>query len=251
MTVAADATVVGAGAGFAGDRIEPAVALASSGALDAVVLECLAERTLAQALAGDPGAPRYDRRLRRRLAPLLPVAHEHGCTVISNLGAADPAGAAHEVATLASELGLGGLRVAAVLGDDLTASAPGVDWLDELPDDADLRAVHCYLGLDGPARAIEEGADVVITGRVADAALFAAPARGRLGGGEDALAGALAIGHLLECGPQLCGGNFAAPGGEGPSAAELARIGYPIARIEPDGGARSPSPPAPAGGSMS
>src|SRR5215210_9596759 len=101
------ARTIAGGAGFAGDRIEPAVALAGSGRADAVVLECLAERTLVPGLRARRSDPRAgsDPRLRRRLAPLLPVAREKGCRVISNLGAANPAAAACQAAELAGELG--------------------------------------------------------------------------------------------------------------------------------------------------
>jgi hypothetical protein len=83
---------IGAGAGFAGDRVDPAVALAASGEVDAIALECLAERTLLPALkarAADP-AKGFDPRLERRLRPLLPVAHANRCRIVSNLGQANP-----------------------------------------------------------------------------------------------------------------------------------------------------------------
>ena len=97
--------VLGAGAGFAGDRIDPAVVLARSG-VDAVVLECLAERTLVPAIRARRDNPQagYDPRLVRRLTPLLPVAREKGCRIVSNLGAANPVAAAERIARLAREL---------------------------------------------------------------------------------------------------------------------------------------------------
>ncbi len=227
---------VGSGAGFAGDRIEPAVALAASGEVDAVALECLAERTLiaalrARAASSEGGA---DPRLRRRLTPLIPAAAGR-CKIISNLGAANPAAAARAASRLASELGHSGLRVAALLGDDVAGVSDQVAW--ETPIEGTLIGAHAYLGADGLAAALAEGADIVLSGRVADSALFAAPA---LAAGEasDALrAGALTVGHLLECGGQLTGGNFAPPGGGGLDAASMAALGYPLARIMPDGSA--------------
>ena len=91
---------VGAGAGFAGDRIDPAVALARSGQIDAIGLECLAERTLVPALRARAANPEAgaDPRLRRRLTPLLPAARETGCRIISNLGAANPPAAGRAIA---------------------------------------------------------------------------------------------------------------------------------------------------------
>lgn len=228
---------IAAGAGFAGDRIEPAVALAGSGEVDAVVLECLAERTLVPALRArqvnaDAG---YDPRLRRRLAPLLPAAKVNACRVISNLGAANPAAAGRAVALLAEEIGLSGLRIAAVTGDDVLVQRDQIVWQEPL--NGELLGAHAYLGFDALAPAIAGGADVVVTGRVADAALFAAEVVPHLEQNQDALANAIAVGHLLECAGQLTGGNFEAAGGDGLDAQSLADLGYPMARIAVDGNA--------------
>ena len=207
-----DAVTVACGAGFAGDRIEPAVDAARSGLVDTVVLECLAERTLVgglQARRRDPAAG-YDTRLRRRLTPLLPAARATGTRVVSNLGSANPAAAAEEVARLARELGLTGLWVAAVLGDDVAASTDRVSWSGEHPTDPDSwLGVHAYLGMEPIAQALAEGADVVLTGRVADSALFSAPVAARHDLDAAGIAAATTIGHLLECSGQLTGGNLA------------------------------------------
>jgi hypothetical protein len=229
--------VVAGGAGFAGDRVEPAVALAASGMVDAVALECLAERTLVPGLRArrlDPAAG-FDPRLERRLMPLLPAARRTGCRIITNLGAANPAAAARQIARLASRLGLHGLRVAAVIGDDVAASAHAVKWRE--PIDGGLLGAHAYLGAEPMAAAVRLGADVVVTGRVADSALFSAPVLDILVGSADALAGATAVGHLLECSGQITGGNFEAPGGDALDAAALADLGFPLARIFSDGSA--------------
>jgi hypothetical protein len=228
---------VGGGAGFAGDRIDPAVALAGSDAIDAVVLECLAERTLVPGLRArrqnpDAGA---DPRLRRRLSPLLPAAHKTGCRIISNLGAANPAAAARQIARLADEVGAPGMRVAGVVGDDVVRHADAIAW--EEPIQGTLLGAHAYLGTEGLIAAISEGADVVVTGRVADSALFAAELMPFLDGTDDAFANAVMIGHLLECSGQVTGGNFEAPGGGSLDGASYARLGYPIARVERDGSA--------------
>jgi hypothetical protein len=230
-------TVVGGGAGFAGDRIEPAVLLATSGRVDCVSLECLAERTIvaglrARAVDRDAG---YDPRLRRRLGPLLP-AIAAGCKVVTNLGSANPAAAARATAALARELGFDGLAVAAVVGDDVSAAADQVRFA-RAPEDGEWIGMHAYLGLEPIAEALAAGADIVITGRVADAALFAGPVRDGLDQAPDALAGALAVGHLLECSGQVTGGNFEAPGERPPAAAEFADLGYPFADVAPDGSA--------------
>lgn len=227
---------VGAGAGFAGDRVEPAVALAASGRCNAVVLECLAERTLVRGLAERRQEPArgYDPRLRRRLEPLLPVAAEQGCAIVTNLGSANPAAAAEAIHELAGELGIAGLKVAAVLGDDVLDEQLAVSW--EQPAPGQLIGAYVYLGAEAIARALAEGADVIVTGRVADASLFVGPLHAILRD-EDALAGATAVGHLLECSGQLTGGNYEAPGaGRGAdTVSSLVNIGYPLASVEPDG----------------
>ncbi|MBL8338282.1 MAG: DUF1446 domain-containing protein [Rhodoferax sp.] len=232
---------VGAGAGFAGDRIDPAVALAASGQVDSVALECLAERTLVPAIKARSDNPQagHDPRLRRRLMPLLPAAAGTGCRIVSNLGAANPRAAGEAIARLAKDLGLPGRRVAAVVGDDVMHLREQVQWV--RPVQGRLIGAHAYLGSAPMAEALDAGADVVVTGRVADSALFAAPARGHLQPGEAALAGAVAVGHLLECGGQLTGGNYEPAGatqtGAGLSAADFAALGYPLAHVYADGSA--------------
>jgi hypothetical protein len=232
---------IGSGAGFAGDRVDPAVALAASGKVDAVALECLAERTLVPAIKAraDNSEAGADPRLRRRLTPLLPAAASTGCKIISNLGAANPRAAGMAIAQLAKGLGVSGLKVAAVEGDDVIAMADKVKWVK--PVTGNLIGAHAYLGCVPMAEALEAGADVVVTGRVADSALFAAPVRQFLNSDPNALAGALTVGHLLECGGQLTGGNYDTLGGPHPgnplSAADFAALGYPLALVYADGSA--------------
>ena len=109
--------------------------------------------------------------------------------------------------------------------------------------------MHAYIGSEPIADALRAGADIVITGRAADAALFAGPVRDGLDGSPDALAGALAVGHLLECSGQVTGGNFEAPGERPPTAAEFANLGFPLADVAPTGALRSQSSTAPEVGS--
>ncbi|MBM3489644.1 MAG: DUF1446 domain-containing protein [Alphaproteobacteria bacterium] len=229
--------VVACGAGFAGDRTEPAVALAASGRVHAVALECLAERTLVPGLRARRSDPQAgaDPRLRRRLRPLLPVARANGCRVISNLGAANPRAAGLQIARLAGACGCSGLRVAAVLGDDVMALAAQVEWQE--PFSGELLGAHAYLGADALREAVVEGADVIVTGRVADSALFSAELLPILLDEADALAGATTVGHLLECSGQVTGGNFEMPDGDSLSAREFAELGFPLARVFADGSA--------------
>lgn len=228
---------IAAGAGFAGDRTEPAVALAASGKVHAIGLECLAERTIVPGLRArkaDPDAG-HDPRLERRLRPLLPVAAANRCRIISNLGAANPRAAGAKIARLAAEVGCSGMRVAAVVGDDVMALADRIAWDD--PFEGVLLGAHAYLGVDALAPAIHGGAGVIVTGRCADSALFSAEALPILTDDGDALAGATAVGHLLECTGQITGGNFEMPDGDSLTAAEFANLGYPLARVFADGAA--------------
>ena len=181
----------------------------------------------------DPEAG-YDRRLERRLRPLLPVAVERGCRIVSNLGSANPAAAARATARLARELGLD-LQVAAVVGDDCSDRVGEIEWTREI--EGTLLGAHAYLGSEAIAEALHGGADVVLTGRCADSALFLAPVMSMLDADPDAVAGALAVGHLLECGAQVTGGNYEPPGAPGLDAESLARIGFPLAQVAPDGSA--------------
>ena len=231
------AFTIGAGAGFAGDRIEPAVAMARSGRVDAIALECLAERTLVNAIRmreADPGAG-HDPRLLRRFTPLLPHVGPR-CRVVTNLGAANPRSAGRATMRLARELGVSKLRVAAVVGDDVSDRVGDVDWSQPF-DDGRWIGAHVYLGLEPMVAALEEGAHVVITGRVADSSLVAAAPVQALGLQGDARAAALTVGHLLECSGQLTGGNLSEPGAVDLTADEFSRIAYPVADVGADGSA--------------
>lgn len=226
---------LGAGAGFAGDRVEPAVNMARSGQVDAIALECLAERTLIAALRSrqankDAG---FDPRLRRRLRPLL-AASGGRCKVLTNLGAANPAAAARAARKVADEIGAKELRIAAVIGDDVAERVAEIDWT-ESTEGGEWIGAHAYLGIDPMVQALAEGADVVITGRVADSSLFAAAPVQAMRLDDTALAGALTLGHLLECSGQLSGGNLSEPHLPDLTPAEYARIGYPVGALQRDG----------------
>jgi hypothetical protein len=213
------------------------VALAASGVVDTVVLECLAERTIVPGLRAQRANPEagQDPRLKRRLSPLLPVAVKNKCRIISNLGAANAAAAGRAIGRLAKDLGCQGLRIAAVTGDDMMPLKDQITWNETF--NGELLGARAYLGMDGITEAIKGGADVVVTGRVADSALFAADLVPHLDSGEAALANAIAVGHLLECAGHLTGGNYEHPGGGGLSAEDFANLGYPLARVNAAGSA--------------
>lgn len=231
---------IGAGAGFAGDRIDPAVQLAEFAGLDFLVFECLAERTIAlsqirKRLDADAG---YDPLLAERMRAVLPACRRNGTRVISNMGAANPLAAARKTVEIARSLGLHGMRVACIVGDDVFHQKHDIKPFDNepLPDPDSCISANAYLGADTVAAALDRGADVVITGRVADPSLFLGPlvhafrwqppSWDRLGQGT-------VIGHLLECAGQLTGGYFADPGYK--DVPDLDRIGFPFAEVNENG----------------
>lgn len=237
---------IGAGAGYAGDRIDPAVDLAERGRLDALVFECLAERTIALAQLrrrADPSQG-FDPLLVARLRAVLPACLKQGTTLITNMGAANPLAAGQAALDVARELGLPRLRVAVVLGDDVLDwvqrhDAPLLDSADTVRSlDGRLISANAYLGADALLPALATKADLVITGRVADPSLFLAPLMHHFGWAADdwaVLGKALAVGHLLECAAQVSGGYLADPGRV--EVPDLHRVGFPLAEVDADGGA--------------
>lgn len=226
---------IAGGAGFAGDRIDPAVRLAASGRVNAIALECLAERTLVPGLRARRADPARgaDPRIARRMTPLLGPAIANRCRIITNFGAANPSAAAAQVAALARQQGLGDVRVAAVIGDDVLHLGNHIRWDASVA--GDLLGAHAYIGTTGIVSAGQQDADVIITGRAADSALFAGDLLPHLDGSDDAFAAAIMLGHLLECSGQLTGGNFEAPGPGALTAADYAGLGFPIADVMRDG----------------
>jgi Acyclic terpene utilisation family protein AtuA len=235
---------VGCGAGFAGDRLEPALVLAEHGALDYLVLECLGERTVALAQLRrlhDPEAG-YDPMLERRMDGLLPAIERNGIRLVTNMGAANPAAAAARIATMAKRKGLA-LKVAAVLGDDmldrLDRDAPCLETGAPLRSFGALVSANTYLGVDAVLPALQQDVDVIVTGRAADPSLFLAPLVHEFGwrlDDYDRLARGTVVGHLLECGGQLTGGYYADPGVK--DVPGLANLGFPFADVDSDGNAR-------------
>lgn len=235
---------IGAGAGFSGDRIEPALELVEHGSLDYLAFECLAERTigLAQAARLQDGRAGFDPLLERRMRMILPGAHARRVRIITNMGAANTMGAAEAIVAIAREIGLKGLKVAAVLGDDVADIVRAGDFplLDRTGTSRDLAdamvSANAYLGAGGIVAALAQSADVVVTGRVCDPALFLAPLIHEFGWAMndwDLLGRGTLVGHLLECAGQLTGGYFADPGRKEVSG--LARLGFPFADVGADG----------------
>ena len=235
---------IGCGAGFSSDRLDPAVDLARRGRLDVLVFECIGERTLAfghRDMRADPSRG-YNPLIEKRMRAILPLTYPAGTRVVTNMGVANPTAAAEHTIEVARELGLHGLVVAALTGDDVS-DALGPDtplWEGMTVGEAGRPFIgaNAYLGAEEILMALETGADVVITGRVADPSLFVAPLRRHFQwDGDDwaHLGPATAVGHLLECASQVTGGYFADPGYK--QVDGLAYVGFPYAEVRADGSA--------------
>ncbi|QMU31433.1 acyclic terpene utilization AtuA family protein [Adhaeribacter radiodurans] len=232
---------IGCGAGFSGDRLEPAVILAEKGELDYLVLECLAERTIALAQKRKLQDPTkgYDPLLERRMEMLLPILKSKNIRLITNMGAANPIAAAELICCIARKTGLS-VSVAAVTGDDVLNLLSGEELTLEtgkpLHTVGQIVSANAYLGADAILTALETGADIIITGRVADPSLFVAPLIHEFNWSlddADRMGQATVIGHLMECAGQLTGGYFADPGKK--EVPDMASLGHPFVDIYPDG----------------
>ncbi|WP_406343930.1 acyclic terpene utilization AtuA family protein [Streptomyces sp. NBC_00648] len=207
--------------GFYGDRFDAMREMLTGGPLDVLTGDYLAELTmlilgrdrLKDARLG------YAKTFLRQLEECLGLAHERGVRIVANAGGLNPAGLAEQVRELVARLGLP-TRVAHVEGDSLPPRPGGL-------------TAHAYLGGTGITACLAAGADVVVTGRVTDAALVTGPAAWWHGWGPeeyDALAGAVVAGHVLECGTQATGGNYAFFRDH-----DIRRPGFPLAEIHSDG----------------
>jgi Acyclic terpene utilisation family protein AtuA len=234
--------------GFYGDRFSAATEMVNDGDIDVLTGDWLAELTmglLAKQRARDPQAG-YARTFLGQVEQTLRPCLQNGIRIISNAGGLNPNVCATQVRSMVAAMGLEAV-VAVVDGDEVTAgvkklladgwTAPHLSTGEPYPDDADsLEVANVYLGTWGIVKALELGADIIITGRVTDAAVVVAAAAWRFGWGRgdfDQLAGAVAAGHVIECGAQATGGNYSffdEFDGTLP-------YGFPIAEIHPDGSA--------------
>jgi len=236
---------VGAGAGFSGDRVDAAApvvkTLIERGGPAAIIFEMLAERTLAFAQLEkrrDP-AKGYEPAIELQVRPILADCVTHAIPIVSNFGAANPRGAAARIQAIARDLGLPRLKIAVLEGDDLSdahGAAIVAKYISHEFAGRPFASANVYQGALEIAEALRQGAQVVVTGRVADPSLVVGPAIAHYGWSMSdwhALAGATMAGHLLECGAQVTGGYFADPGMK--DVPGLAHVGYPIAEIAQDG----------------
>ncbi|WP_103512015.1 acyclic terpene utilization AtuA family protein [Streptomyces sp. SM13] len=215
---------IGNASGFYGDRFDALREMLTGGPLDVLTGDYLAELTmliLGRSRLKDPEKG-YATTFLRQLEEGLGLAHERGVKIVANAGGLNPAGLADDVRKLAATVGVP-VAVAHVEGDSLP-----------VPDG--FLTANAYFGGTGITACLRAGADVVVTGRVTDAALVTGPAAAHFGWGPDdldALAGAVVAGHVLECGTQATGGNHAFFREHDP--ARLRRPGFPLAEIHADG----------------
>ena len=236
---------IGCAAGFGGDRTDAAAPIVESliarGNAGVLIFEMLAERTLAlaQLERRKNSELGYAPLLELMVRPILRRCLDHNIPIVSNFGAANPQAAAKLIRQIAQEQGISKLRIAVIEGDDLS-DARGRELLRQFlkPTDAEREIVsaNVYLGAAAIAEALRAGAQVVVTGRVADPSLTVGPAMAHFGWSEtdwERLGRATMAGHLLECGAQVTGGYFADPGFK--DVPELHNVGFPIAELSADG----------------
>jgi len=245
MPLQKDQVRIGVGAGMADDRVGPAMQLLAQCELDYLVCECLAERTIARETLTQRMDPSkgFNPMLDERMRSFLPLCREKGVRIVSNMGAANPLGAAQATLKIGREQGWQDLRCAAVLGDEVSdriRQHPELMLNDsKLPLETilpRLASANAYLGADVVRDALGTGAQVVITGRVADPSLFLGVALHHHRWDYDdlpRLAAGTIMGHLLECSAQLTGGYFADPGKK--DVPRLAELPYPFADLSSAG----------------
>src|SRR5690349_12717851 len=219
---------IGNCSGFYGDRLVAMREMLTGGELDYLTGDYLAELTmliLARDRAKSPDRG-YAKTFLTQLEDCLGTALDRGVRIVANAGGLNPAGLAQAVRALADRLGLSA-QVAHVEGDDLLPRAEALGFGTPL-------AANAYLGAWGIVDCLNSGADVVVTGRVTDASVIVGPAAAHFGWARedvDRLAGAIAAGHIIECGTQATGGNYSFF----TAIADLTRPGFPIAEIHADG----------------
>lgn len=241
-----DSIKIGAGASFATDRIEPAAELAEKGGIDYLVYECLAERTIAlsQLEKSKNPAKGFNELLDDRFYLALPHCRQNGIRVVTSMGAANPVGAAKRTCEIIRELGLMPWKVAAVTGDDVFDYCVRHKERIEIWEtgqslahlEGELVSANAYLGAEPIVSALQQGAGIVITGRVADPSLFLAPMIHAFGwrmDDWDLLGKGQTGADMIECGANVTGGFFADPGYK--EVMNLAYLGYPILEVNRDG----------------
>ena len=241
---------IGGAQGYYGDDVTRALPMIMGEHVDVVCFEALAELTLAilkKDQLRDP-ARGYTFDLELIAKKILPHAFERKIPLITNGGGLNPRGAAEMAQAVANDLGLEGLRIATVMGDNMLSSIPDLlagghtfeDHITGEPFDTSIKdwvQANVYLGALPIVEALQAGADLIITGRVADPCLHLAPLIHHYGWSWDdwnRLASGIVAGHLLECTAQVVGGNSLAMI-DHVNPNDLPHLGYPIAHVEEDG----------------
>lgn len=236
---------IGSGAGYAGDRIEPAIELMEHGDLDYIIFECLAERTISIAQKRKQRDPNhgYNDLFEYRFDKILDVLKKKKVKVITNMGAANPEAAACKCREMATAKGIENLKICYITGDDVSSRLAEYKNLTVLETGRPLSEIkgeilsaNGYIGAQGIVEALNDDADIIITGRVADPSLtlgaliyhfnWSMEDYTRLGRGT-------LVGHLLECAGQVTGGYYADPGKK--DVPELWNLGFPIAEVDEEG----------------
>jgi hypothetical protein len=229
--------------GFFGDRLSAAREMVEGGPINVLTGDWLAELTMYILHKTRERSGGYAGTFLRQLEEVLPTCIERGITIVSNAGGLNPEGLADAVTELARRQGLA-VRVASVSGDDITQRVPellkaghdmvNLDTGESLDPGAPLVSANAYMGARPIADALADGAQVVVTGRVTDASVVVGPVMHAFGWSDsdlDAIAGAVVAGHVIECGAQCCGGNYA-------FFSEIPHpehVGFPIAEFNSDG----------------
>lgn len=236
---------IGSGAAWWGDRVEPAALNAERGELDYLCFETMAEATVSAAqvrMRRDPTFSGYDTYLDDRMRAVLPACMRNGTRIVSNQGWVNPSGAARRIVELLRELGIHGVKVAAVGGSLITERV--LELADTVLETgaptaglaSTLISAEAYQGAEPIVEALKAGARIVVTGRVADPSIFMAPMMFEFGWDpldHERLGAGNGIGHLLECGAQVTGGYFSDPGFK--DVPEPWNFAFPIAEVEANG----------------
>ena len=237
---------LGAGSAHGWDNLEAALDLASSGECDYLIFDCLSEKTVLiwarNKLQGR--AAGWEPHLESRMRQIIPVCASTKTKIITNVGASDPYGAAVRITEICAEVGVPHVKVLAVVGENVLDLVRKLDPLVAETGEPvsalgeNLVAASAYCGVRPLVEALDQGAEIVVSGRAGDSTQYLAPMVQKFGWASDdwdRVARGLGIGHLLECAAQVTGGYFADPPYK--VVPDLHRIGFPIALVEPTGDA--------------
>ena len=242
-----DKVLIANGRGFWGDSMLGPIRLVNEGPLDYLTLDYLAEVTMSilQKLKSRDPSKGYATDFVQMCKRVLPVCREKGIKIVANAGGVNPTACRDALADVIRELGITGMKIGIVEGDDILAELPSLIAGGEKflnmdngqplePHLAAVRTANVYIGAESIVEALQQGADIVITGRATDPSVVLAPMMYEFGwdmSNNDLLAAGTIAGHIVECGAQCTGGNFV----HWREIPDMARIGYPIIEAAPDG----------------